>query len=61
MMIADALISSQREARMQSPSLASLALLAFVLAAVVGAFLPGKSHTDRAPRAYLPQLMSQAR
>ena len=46
---------------MHSPSLASVALMAVLLAAVVTVFLPDKSHTDRTARAYLPQLISQAR
>jgi hypothetical protein len=46
---------------MQSPSLASVALMALVLAAVVGALLPYKSYSDRSVRSYIPPLISQAR
>jgi len=45
---------------MQSPSLASVALLVLVLAAVVSVFLPDKSLTDRT-RSNVPQLISQSR
>ena len=45
---------------MQSPSLASVALVALVLAAVVGALLPNKSYSDSSVRSYMP-LISQAR
>ncbi len=46
---------------MQSPSGAGFALMVLVLAAVVWGVLPDKSHTDRAVRFYLPQLISQSR
>jgi hypothetical protein len=46
---------------MQSPSLASLALMVVILALVVSTFVPDKSHGDRAARSYLPQLISQSR
>jgi hypothetical protein len=46
---------------MQSPSLASVALMAVIVAAVVSVFLPDKSDTDRAARFYIPQLISQSR
>jgi hypothetical protein len=49
------------EAQMQSPSGAGFALMVLVLAAVVWAVLPDKSHTDRSARSYLPQLISQSR
>jgi hypothetical protein len=46
---------------MQSPSLASLALVAVILGVVVSAFLPDRSDIDRPARAYIPQLISQSR
>ncbi len=46
---------------MQSPSFAGAAVMALFLAAAVCAILPDKPHSDRAARAYLPQLISQAR
>jgi hypothetical protein len=54
-------LSQEPVEAMQSPSLASVALVAFVLAAFVGAFLPNKSHSDHSVRPYIPQLLSQAR
>jgi len=44
-----------------SPSLASVALMMVILAVAVSAFLPERSDTDRAARAYIPQLISQTR
>lgn len=47
---------------MQSPSLASAALMALILAAVVSLVLPDKSSGgDHTARLYLPQLISQSR
>lgn len=46
---------------MQSPSLASVALMAVILAVVVSVCLPDKSDTDRTTRSYIPQLISQSR
>jgi hypothetical protein len=54
-------MNQQWQMRMQSSSLASVALMAVILAAIVSAFLPDKSHSDRTTRAYLPQLISQLR
>jgi hypothetical protein len=45
---------------MQSPSLASVALLALVVAVVVSA-LTGKSDIDREQRPYIPQMVWQTR
>ena len=46
---------------MKSPSLAGVALVALILAALVSVFLPDKTHTDGAARFYIPPLMSQSR
>lgn len=46
---------------MQSPSLAGVALMALILAAVVSVFLPDKTQSDHTARLYLPQLISHSR
>ena len=46
---------------MKSPSLAGVALVALILAALVSVFLPDKTHTDGSARSYVPPLISQSR